>query len=335
MRLSENTATIKNCKTCYQDKPIEQFAIFKKQGEMWLRCHCQDCWTEKSRERDKKRYPKRQEENKIRSKEWYEENKTDILDTEKERRKQIKNYILPPYEELGAIACKTCHIIKNMSDYDIRDIKLGKPIFYPHCSRCFANILHEQEKIKYAKIPIEKKIEKEQRTRMKYFGVEYIEDLPSKIIRNRQITKEEQIIKAREKRRNKRHHDPIFKLRESISRSVAGALKMNGASKGGKSLIDFIGYTMDELRHHIENQFENWMTWKNRGIYDPKTWNDDDKTTWTWQLDHIKPHSEFHYTSMEDQTFRDCWSLDNLRPLSAETNCLEGVRRIRHKKDRA
>jgi len=32
----------------------------------------------------------------------------------------------------------------------------------------------------------------------------------------------------------------------------------------------------------------------------------------TWQVDHIKSHSEFKYTSMEDEGFKLCWALINL-----------------------
>ena len=62
------------------------------------------------------------------------------------------------------------------------------------------------------------------------------------------------------------------------------------------------------------------MNWNNHGNYNPETWNDQDQSTWTWQLDHIKPHSKFRYLSMEDEEFKKCWSLNNLRPYSAKQN---------------
>jgi hypothetical protein len=73
------------------------------------------------------------------------------------------------------------------------------------------------------------------------------------------------------------------------------------------------------------------MTWENRGVYDPTTWNDNDSSTWKWHLDHIIPHSTFHYTSMDDQAFKDCWKLSNLRPLAAKQNIIDGSTKIRHK----
>jgi hypothetical protein len=60
------------------------------------------------------------------------------------------------------------------------------------------------------------------------------------------------------------------------------------------------------------------MTWENRGIYKANEWDDNNKSTWKWQLDHIIPQSDLPYTSMDDENFKKCWSLDNLRALSSE-----------------
>lgn len=87
---------------------------------------------------------------------------------------------------------------------------------------------------------------------------------------------------------------------------------------------------MDELIIHLENLFEPWMSWDNYGRYNAKTWNDNDETTWTWQIDHIKPHSLFNYKSMENYGFKLCWALSNLRPYSSKQNFLDGISRIRH-----
>jgi hypothetical protein len=103
--------------------------------------------------------------------------------------------------------------------------------------------------------------------------------------------------------------------------------------------------TFQEMKYHIEDLFSApynltrdgkvWMTWENWGKYDPKTWDDNDPSTWTWQLDHIIPQSDLPYTSMQDENFKKCWSLENLRPLSAKQNFLDGVRRTRHAKKAA
>jgi hypothetical protein len=62
------------------------------------------------------------------------------------------------------------------------------------------------------------------------------------------------------------------------------------------------------------------MNWDNYGTYNKNVWNDQDINTWTWQIDHIMPHSYFNYTSLTEEAFQQCWDLNNLRPLSAKAN---------------
>jgi hypothetical protein len=107
---------------------------------------------------------------------------------------------------------------------------------------------------------------------------------------------------------------------------------MSVSIKNGKSL-DFLPYNMQELRAHIEKQFESWMNWENHGRYFPLVWDDNDPSTWKWQIDHIIPQSDLPYTNMEDENFKTCWSLENLRPLSAKQNYFDGMRKIRHKRN--
>jgi hypothetical protein len=42
------------------------------------------------------------------------------------------------------------------------------------------------------------------------------------------------------------------------------------------------------------------------------------------------PRSMLPYASMEDSNFKRCWALENLRPLSAKRNYLDGVHKTRH-----
>jgi len=126
------------------------------------------------------------------------------------------------------------------------------------------------------------------------------------------------------KERSKR--DPIFKLRKNISKLVASYLKRQGHRKSGISILDKIGYTIEQLKNYLESQFEPWMTWDNWGPYNSKTWDDNDLSTWTWQIDHIIPQTALPYTSMEDDNFKKCWALENLRPLSAKQNLIKGNR---------
>jgi len=126
----------------------------------------------------------------------------------------------------------------------------------------------------------------------------------------------------REYERNRKIYDPAYRLKTNMSKLININLKRNGVSKNGNSYIKYINYTVDQLKQHLENQFELWMNWDNYGLYDPNRR--------TWQVDHIKPHSEFKYTSMTDEVFKECWALNNLRPLESKQNAIDGGTRIRH-----
>jgi hypothetical protein len=143
----------------------------------------------------------------------------------------------------------------------------------------------------------------------------------------RENNKENIAIYNKKYKKDRMESDVSFKLRKTISNSILSKI-----NKDGKSIIKYLDYSIDQLKQHLENQFEPWMSWENHGKYDPKTWNDSDSTTWTWQIDHIIPHSLFKYISMEDRSFKDCWALNNLRPLSSKINHSDGVKRTRHRK---
>jgi hypothetical protein len=77
---------------------------------------------------------------------------------------------------------------------------------------------------------------------------------------------------------------------------------MNG--KGGKSILDFLGCTQDQLRSHIESQFYRGMNWGNYGT--------------KWHVDHILPCACFDHS--DQNQVAACWHWTNLRPLCAKKN---------------
>ena len=104
--------------------------------------------------------------------------------------------------------------------------------------------------------------------------------------------------------------EPDFRIRKTVSKAISRHLKLNGSSKNGNSCLNFLPYTMQKLKMHLESQFRDWMTWDNYGVYNRKTWNDTDASTWTWQIDHIIPHSDFEYKIMDDDNFKMAWDLE-------------------------
>ena|ERR1700686_2802556 len=101
----------------------------------------------------------------------------------------------------------------------------------------------------------------------------------------------------------RRARDPAYKLRKNCSTMIWQALK---DQKNNLSILPFLPYTMEELKLHLELQFNEHMSWENYGTY--------------WHIDHIIPQSLLIYNSMEDENFKKCWALENLQPLEAIAN---------------
>lgn len=102
--------------------------------------------------------------------------------------------------------------------------------------------------------------------------------------------------------RDKYHNDPKFHISFCISNRIRSSLK-NG--KNNQHWENIVGYTLQDLMEHLESKFQPGMTWDNYG---------------QWHIDHVIPISYFDYTSYEDESFKICWSLDNLQPLWAKDN---------------
>jgi hypothetical protein len=87
-----------------------------------------------------------------------------------------------------------------------------------------------------------------------------------------------------------------------ISRGIYHSLRANKAGRHWETLV---GYTINDLKKHLEAKFVNGMNWSNLG---------------KWHIDHKIPKSFFLYEKPEDTEFQMCWALDNLQPLWAKDN---------------
>lgn len=112
--------------------------------------------------------------------------------------------------------------------------------------------------------------------------------------------------------------DPAFNVRERVRNQVKKnqrggrigdhirlALKRNGNSPRLEKLL---GYSMSELRAHLESQFTDGMTWEAfmRGEI---------------HIDHKHPKSQYDMSNTLELI--SCWSLENLQPLWATDNLLK------------
>jgi len=125
-------------------------------------------------------------------------------------------------------------------------------------------------------------------------------------------SKEQKEAKAEYNRKwkNDRYANNIgYKLRCIISTAVRRSL----ISEKDDSIRNILGYSIQELKEHLESQFEDWMTWDNIGLT-AKALKE------TWQIDHIRPINTFNITDVYCEDFKKCWALENLRPLDSYIN---------------
>jgi len=113
----------------------------------------------------------------------------------------------------------------------------------------------------------------------------------------------------------KRRLNPIRRMRNNVSRQVIHGLKRQVGSKQGQPIFEALGYNPEQLKDHLEKQFDDKMNWDNYGSY--------------WHIDHIRPHSLYEYSSLQDPQFQACWDLNNLRPLEKIENMKKGNKIIK------
>lgn len=110
-------------------------------------------------------------------------------------------------------------------------------------------------------------------------------------------------------------YDEEFKLAERLRRQLrkkAGIERIEHAVRSaihgahsGRAVEQLLGYSMKELKEHLERQFRHGMEWSKYG-----------RTG--WHIDHILPKRCFDLST--DAGVRAYWSLPNLRPLAARDN---------------
>ena len=88
----------------------------------------------------------------------------------------------------------------------------------------------------------------------------------------------------------------------SAGRMLSKALHRNGDSRYFRAVF---GYSEQEWRDHVSANWSKGMSMANRK---------------QWHIDHSRPKVTFEYESRTDPAFRECWSLDNLRPMWAKDN---------------
>lgn len=119
--------------------------------------------------------------------------------------------------------------------------------------------------------------------------------------------------KVNERLKRRRKENPHLKRMLSAHYAICkGMINPESVTKRNK-VWSALPYTPWDLRRHLEDQFEDWMSWDNRG-----------KGRHKWGLDHIVPQSHFYWETLQDDSFQECWALSNLRPLCSIENIKKG-----------
>jgi hypothetical protein len=118
------------------------------------------------------------------------------------------------------------------------------------------------------------------------------------------LTKAEKNSRERKYKRKKYKNDPVFRIKCSLRSRLCQALKNNW--KSGNTL-ELLGCTVEYLKNHLEDRFQEGMTWENHG---------------EWHIDHIRPCASFDLSKTEQQG--ECFHYTNLQPLWAFDNLSKG-----------
>ena len=215
----------------------------------------------------------------------------------------IKNPKLHVFIYMESKVCSKCGIEKEVCDF--HKWKYGPDGYKRECKECrkletktYYSNNNEKVKLrvnKYRKSNLDKV--KEVRTRI------YERDR-ERILMVNKLYRENNREKRNEYTRNRKSTDPIFKLKHLMNSRMRIFMRSRNIQKHNKT-FDIIGCTPNELKEHIQTQFNNGMSWDNQG---------------EWHIDHIIPLSS---GKNEDEIIRLC-HYTNLQPLWAIDNMKKG-----------
>lgn len=206
--------------------------------------------------------------------------------------------------------CNLCNEIKIITDY-----KKNRGKYMCRCKSCCYKLAKE-----YSKNLIKTD---EEILKMQEKGRKYREENKDRIKENQKkcyIQNKEKYKEVRKKylinnkdkvneyKRNRRKKDPKYALYCSISSYINQSLKRNKHSKNSKSM-KILGCDMYFFKNYIEEKFEPWMNWDNKGLYNGEF-------NYGWDLDHIIPLS----TAKTEEDILKLNHYTNLQPLCSKVN---------------
>lgn len=108
--------------------------------------------------------------------------------------------------------------------------------------------------------------------------------------------------------KRRRENDPLFKLITNIRNLINNSFSEMNYLKNSKT-EEILGCSFKDFKIYIESKFENWMNWKNRGLYNGSL-------NYGWDIDHIIPLS----TAKNEENLIKLNHYSNLQPLCSKIN---------------
>lgn len=218
--------------------------------------------------------------------------------------------------------CSKCKLEKPSSNEYFQKNSKSKDGLRTECKECRRKSTKEyrhcnKEKIKEQK----KKYRNNNKDKIKEQQEKYYKTNKEKIKTLHQVYRiknKEEITKQRKKYKisnrekinqyvsDKLKEDINFKLSKNIRNRILIALERNSKSD---TTFNLLGCTIEQLKQHLESQFEEGMSWRNHGLHG-------------WHIDHIKPCSSFDLSDPQQQ--KECFHYKNLQPLWAKDNLIKG-----------
>ena len=230
----------------------------------------------------------------------------------------------------GEKLCKICGEIKSLDEY-YKHTDTTKDRYYSTCKVCF-RIKNNDNKRKYRQTEDGRAKDKAYKQSTKY--KEYVKKYTSRPeVKERTKLAWDKFSngeRGKEYRKSEECRESYRKSRNTIRSSEKGILDHHLITNLRSSLVNYIlspnrtikrkrdwegtvGFTVKDLKEHLESNFTEEMTWDrfiNGDIH----------------IDHIIPRCNFNYFDFSSDEFKKCWSLDNLQPLWRLDNYKKGTK---------
>ena len=258
----------KVCTKCKVEKELSEFHK-QKNGKYGVKGQCKVCINQQNRERKK---------------EYYEQNREQIIQKRKEYYQQKREEILEKQRE-----------------YNQRpEVKQHKKQYKKEYAQ------QNREAIREYKKEYNKQNREAIRKQKKEYNKEYYQKNREKRIQYNKEYRQRPEYKQRDREYQKEryHSHPNHRITECLRARVRQALK--GKSKSA-STLELLGCTVEFLKEYLASQFQEGMSWDNYSFE-------------VWHIDHIRPCSSFDLKDPEQQ--KQCFHYTNLQPSGIVTGKL-------------